>query len=54
MEKDTKPSVKEVNLEDFPWIQGVESVLANHNRIETYQTAKKIFQKETWKSSLNI
>jgi hypothetical protein len=42
MEKDTKPSVKEVNLEDFPWIQGVEPVLANHNRIETYQTAKKI------------
>jgi len=42
MEQETKPPVREVNLEDFPWIQGVGPASANHNRIETYETAKKI------------
>jgi tRNA A-37 threonylcarbamoyl transferase component Bud32 len=42
MEEDTKPHVRQINLEDFPWIQGVDPSLANHNRIETYETAKNI------------
>lgn len=42
MEEETKPPVKQINLEYFPWIMGVIPNLTPHNRIETYNAAKRI------------